>query len=184
MENLLRRDHPEEKKFERNDVKMGPVMEASLSADPDDVLIDPKGKQRHAVSTVEPTTWTWMITPKTWGKHTLRLDLTVPFTINGMPQIREIKTMSRDIEITVTPFSLVRRFVETNWKWLWTALLIPLVHYLLKQRKLRQTQAALAGGARLNATPPRERERGRDPRAGALRDIRGEHAKGPRRRPR
>ena len=182
MEKLLRRDHPEPGNFEHDDVKMAAVMEASLSADPDDVLIDPKGKQRHAVSSLEPTTWTWMITPKTWGRHTLRLELSVPFTINGTQQLREIRTMSKDIEITVTPFSLIRRFVEANWKWLWTALLIPLVHYLMKLRKSRQAQAALAGGAKLNAANPRGRAR--DARPDAMRDARRKHAHPPRRRPR
>ncbi|MCC8400490.1 PASTA domain-containing protein [Paraburkholderia sp. MMS20-SJTN17] len=148
---LIKRLNPAAANFQHDRVRIYPEMEASLTAQPDDFSIDPGPEKpyRQAVSDTKPTTWTWYVTPKRWGVHRMRLALYARIPIEGKQMPVLVQTFDKNIIVTVTPWSLVRRFVLENWKWLSVTLLIPLGQFLWKNRRRLQPRVNAA-----SVTPP------------------------------
>ncbi|MBC8724347.1 PASTA domain-containing protein [Paraburkholderia sp. 31.1] len=153
---LIKRHNPAAANFQHDRVRIYYNMEASLTAQPDDFSIDPGPEKpyRQAVSETKPTTWTWYVTPKRWGVHRMRLALYARIPIEGKPTPVLVQTFDKNITVTVTPWSLVRRFVLENWKWLWVTLLIPLGQLVWKNRRRLQPRVNTA-----SVMPPRHHHR-------------------------
>lgn len=81
------------------------------------------------------TSWRWDVKALSPGPHQLHLTLTAILDLNGSPSRRDIETYDTTIDVQVTPKQQLRQFVGKNWQWLWSALLIPLLGWLWKQRK-------------------------------------------------
>ncbi|EDZ98845.1 hypothetical protein BH160DRAFT_5842, partial [Burkholderia sp. H160] len=153
---IIKRHNPAAANFQHDRVRIYYNMEASLTAQPDDFSIDPGPEEpyRQAVSETKPTTWTWYVTPKRWGVHRMRLALYALIPIEGKQSPVLVQTFDKNITVTVTPWSLVRRFVLENWKWLWVTLLIPLGQFAWKNRRRLQPSVNTA-----SVTPPRHHHR-------------------------
>lgn len=79
------------------------------------------------ISSDEETNWKWEITPKCRGLHDLHLVLNVLLPIKGTDEVRRnIQTFNKTIEVKVT----LKGFFLENWKWLWTAIIVPIVVWL------------------------------------------------------
>jgi hypothetical protein len=72
------------------------------------------------------TEWRWDVKATTDGKQALHLTLAALFTVEGRDARRAIRTLDRTIEVEVKWSQRIAGFVGNNWKWLWTALVVPL----------------------------------------------------------
>jgi hypothetical protein len=93
-----------------------------------------------AVSESHNTEWRWEIHPKEEGKHSLHLTLTALIEVDGHSTPRAIRTFDKIIEVTVTRTQKLFNFFKNNWQWVWTAILIPIMGWLWKRKKLLTKQ--------------------------------------------
>jgi hypothetical protein len=114
----------------------GSEMQARLTGQ--DFEIVANSPEVQAISYKEPTEWTWDISPTESGKKQLHLTITALFEVEGEETTRQIESFDRTISVKVTWNQRLSGFISTNWQWLWTAILVPLVPWLW--RKWKQSQ--------------------------------------------
>jgi len=69
------------------------------------------------------------------------LTLTARFQVNGQDTPWGVKTFSHKIVVDVTAGQRVKDFFSENWKWLWTAIFVPIFGYFWSRKKSKkQTQ--------------------------------------------
>jgi hypothetical protein len=88
-----------------------------------------------AISGVNPTTWRWQVTPIEKGDLVLDLSLNAIIEVEGERTSYVIRTFSEEIEVEVTVGQQVTQFFGDNWKWLWTAIFIPIGGLAVKKWK-------------------------------------------------
>jgi hypothetical protein len=135
LQKLITLDNPQATNLQSAQVQMSNQMIARLTADPDDFTIDPRGDQEQAVSSQMPTTWSWMVTPNRWGRHTLQLVIEAVVTVEGHSEPVLLTTLDKPIQVTVTPWGRIRRFAADNWKWAWTAIFVPIAGWIWSRFK-------------------------------------------------
>jgi hypothetical protein len=91
--------------------------------------------EEQAVSRSEVTEWKWEVKPTSVGSQRLHLTLTALISYGETTTRKAIRTFDKLIEVEVTWNQRIGSFLETNWQWLWTVLLIPIVSWLWKRRK-------------------------------------------------
>lgn len=99
--------------------------------------------ETQAVSRGGTTEWKWEVKPTEAGSHHLHLTLSAFLDVDGESTPHTVRTFEKVIHVDVTWSQRVGSFFEVHWKWLWAAVLVPLVSWLWRKRK----QAA-AGDAR------------------------------------
>lgn len=130
LENSIKADNPVAKNFQTANIRISPRMTASLTANPDDFDVSPKGDQEQDVGLGEAARWTWTIVPKTWGPHVLTLTLKANVLINGKAEPVSLKTFTRPLLVAVTPFGRVTHFVKDHLEFAWGSLLVPFAGFL------------------------------------------------------
>ncbi len=123
-------------------VRVTDKMEAHLVGDM--FQITPITPEIQAVSRAQRTEWRWEVRPKQRGRHRLHLTLNAFVEVDGSSTPHTVRTFSKLIEVDVTPAQSVRRFVETNWQWVWAAILVPLGGWAWKARKRKRAEKAKA----------------------------------------
>jgi ATP-dependent Zn protease len=103
-----------------------------------DFDIEANSPEVQSISYKEPTEWTWDISPTESGKKQLHLTITALFKVEGEEATRQIESFDRTISVNVTWNQRLSGFISTNWQWLWTAILVPIVVYLWKRRNKSQ----------------------------------------------
>ena len=89
----------------------------------------------------ETTEWQWEIEPSAPGLQTLHLTVSVLMEVGGTRVLRAIRTFDEKIEIQVSWSKTAADFFKEQWKWLWTALLVPLVGWLWGKRIRRSRRS-------------------------------------------
>jgi hypothetical protein len=87
----------------------------------------------------ENTRWLWRVTPLEWGKQELQLTISALYQVNGRDGKRALRTFQHDIIVHVGPWKYAKVFLENNWQWAWTALLIPLGGWALHRLRRKRT---------------------------------------------
>jgi len=108
-------------------------MEARLSGP--DFQITAVTPEKQGISGSEVTKWEWAVKPTKTGRHDLHLTLSAVFTVEGISTSRVIRTFDKTIEVNVTLHQKTTNFLEKNWQWLWTVILIPVAGWLWRRRK-------------------------------------------------
>ena len=90
---------------------------------------------RQAVSATDVTRWRWEVTPTKSGRQRLHLTLTAIITVRGKSSERTVRTFERTLAIDVSLSARAKRFVENNWEWLWTTILLPVGARFANQRR-------------------------------------------------
>lgn len=103
------------------DVKVAPIMTAKLEGSA--FVIDKGSPEIQAVAKNTPTRWLWTIAakPNTYDTQPLALSLWARVNVNGVDADRNIKTLSTQIRVTITPLQLAAGFMGDNWEWFATA---------------------------------------------------------------
>lgn len=114
-------------------VRISNEMEARLSGP--GFKIEAITPEVQAVSASEPTQWKWEIEPTKSGSHHIHLTLSAHLQVEGQRVPRLIRTFERSIRVNVTWRERAGLFLSGNWQWLWTAILVPVVPWLLRRWK-------------------------------------------------
>lgn len=72
----------------------------------------------------------------------LHLTLTAILTTNGESRELEIRTFEKTLTIRVTWPTRVKDFVQGNWNWLWTAIVVPLGAWTIRWQRQARRKAA------------------------------------------
>lgn len=83
------------------------------------------------------TEWKWEVEPEKAGRRRLHLTLSALIDLAGKERTYTVKTFERTLEVDVTFRERLETFVEDNWQWLWTTLLVPLAAVVLQWRRQR-----------------------------------------------
>jgi Divergent InlB B-repeat domain len=114
-------------------IKVSNKMEAHLSGL--NFKIQPITPEIQAVSEEEVTEWKWEIEATKTGTQRLHLTLSAFIDVEGQQASHTVRTFQRTLEIHVTWSDRMSGFIADNWQWLWTAILIPLVGWILHKRR-------------------------------------------------
>lgn len=113
------------------ELKISELMKVRLSGDhfqiaslnEDDQIVDPSNF----------TEWAWNVTPKKRGKQVLHLHVTLRIRLPFGEEKKDHPVLDREIVVSVNPVYSMKSFVATYWKWIVTALLLPLLGWFLKE---------------------------------------------------
>ena len=92
---------------------------------PEGVSVAVVGSEERAVHDTEDTVWQWAVIPSREGKLPIKVRLTAPVVIDGKETPYDVRTFEATVAVFVTPTTRARDFVANNWKWLWTAIVVP-----------------------------------------------------------
>ena len=116
-------------------------MEAVLRSQ--DFEIDPVDPAaRKFVPADQDTEWLWQVTPKKSGDLRLFLTLYAIIDVAGKEGPVKVGTFHRTLKIHVTWTQRAGDFFKSNWKWLWTAVLVPVALWAIRKRAERKPPAA------------------------------------------
>jgi hypothetical protein len=86
-----------------------------------------------AVSDNDSTIWKWEVKPLESGSHTLHLTLSMMLKVDGESTERTVESFDRSIDVNVKWSESFVDFVAKNWQWLWAAILLPAVGWLINR---------------------------------------------------
>jgi hypothetical protein len=118
-------------------IRASGVMEARLTGA--GFKIEAITPETQLVSERGVTEWGWEIESTKTGTQRLHLTLSALIRFQGDKTARTIRTFDRTLNVRVTWFDRVSGFIGGNWQWLWTAILIPVAGFILRNRKRPST---------------------------------------------
>lgn len=99
--------------------------------------VTPTTQSIMAVPTQGRARWDWQVSGIQAGPQVLTLSLfAVVDSAPNAPRIL-IQTFSRRLSVTVTAGYEAMQFLENNWKWLWSVIVVPVAAWLWRRRALR-----------------------------------------------
>jgi len=114
-------------------VKLSRVITARLIAPDFEVTaIEP---EEQALIAGQTATWNWSLLPKASGTYDVTLTIDAKVEVNNREKTAHIRTFERTVKVTVTPTQVIFSFINENWQWLWSALLVPLFLWFWKSNK-------------------------------------------------
>lgn len=116
----MKAQHPGYTSLQGKDIKLTPRMTATISGDGFDIL--PEAAQVQVVSSTEPTTWEWQVTPTQSGSRTLNVLLTGSLLVEGVDTPRTFYLDDEHILVNVGFFGFLKQY----WQWLSSTVVIPL----------------------------------------------------------
>jgi hypothetical protein len=84
------------------------------------------------------TRWLWAVEATKEGQQRLHLTLSAIIDRDGRDRQYTIRTFARTLDVDVTLQDRLNGFFGDNWQWLWAALFVPLVGWLLQRRRHRK----------------------------------------------
>jgi hypothetical protein len=97
--------------------------------------IEDRSEAEQYVAKDGQTTWTWSIEPTRTGKQHLHLTLSAVITLQGRGAPYTIKTFEQILTVNVTWPTKIKTFIDDNWQWLWTTLLLPVVGLVWRRNR-------------------------------------------------
>lgn len=116
-------------------IKVSNQMEARLTGQEGSFKILKITPEEQAVGSIGTFEWKWEVEPLMPGVHTLYLSLIAHFSVDGVPTRKSIRTFEKKIEVEVSSGQWVLQFLEKNWQWLCTTILVPAAVLLWTQRR-------------------------------------------------
>jgi hypothetical protein len=131
-------------------IRYSSTMEAVLRSQ--DFEVDPvDSKSRKFVPSDQDTEWLWQVTPKKTGDLRLFLTLYAIIDVAGKEGPVKVGTFHRTLTIRVTWTQRAGDFFKDNWKWLWTAILVPVGVWAIRKRAERKPPAPSSGSTEPSA---------------------------------
>ena len=100
-----------------------------------------------AISGSELTSWRWEVEPTATGRPRLHLTLSAILDVRGSPSTRTVRTFQRTLVVDVSLSDRVANFLQANWQWLWTAILVPVAAWFVARHKRQAPGGTQGGGA-------------------------------------
>jgi hypothetical protein len=114
-------------------VKISNRMEAQLTGS--GFAIEAQEPDLQAVTSQQITRWTWKVTPTGHARQALHLTLSAHIDVSGRDAPLVVRTFDREIQVNITIPQRVSGFIQKNWQWLWTAIVVPIAVYLWKRMR-------------------------------------------------
>src|SRR5205823_14748857 len=83
-----------------------------------------------AITSQQITRWKWEVSPTKLGPQTLHLALSAHIELAGLDAPLVARTFEREIQVDITIPQRVSAFIQTNWQWLWAAIVVPIAVFL------------------------------------------------------
>jgi hypothetical protein len=140
---------------DRDQLRISASMKVRLSGDPN-FDVRPLSDEEQLVAKDGYTEWSFIVTPLKSGKWPLHLVVTaVVRSPGGTEKYKDYPVKDEVIEVRVSTFGAVGFFVEDNWQWLWTAILIPLAvwGWKIRAKARKRKLATVETGAVVSSAP-------------------------------
>jgi hypothetical protein len=112
-------------------IRVSSQMEARLTGQ--NFKITPITPEVQAIASMERTEWRWEVSPTIEGSHQLHLTVTALLSVEGRDRPKAIRTFDKTIDVTGTATQRISKFIQGNWQWLWTVVLVPIFIWLRKK---------------------------------------------------
>ena len=117
-------------------VQISNRMRATLkSTDPEALAITPATSDTQVVTSRSDTRWLWKVRANKGGEYSLVFSLAAVLKIDGESSELVVETYSDKIEVSVGTAQWIKDFIEHNWQYLLSTLLIPIAIYAYKAWK-------------------------------------------------
>ncbi len=83
------------------------------------------GDERQLTVGSEITEWRWEVTPRQEGPQELYLTMSAVLSFQGREVVKAYPVYDTTITVNVPWSKRVASFIDGNWKWLWTTILVP-----------------------------------------------------------
>jgi hypothetical protein len=99
-----------------------------------DFDIVPLNQEEQIIDTKNFTEWAWDVTPQKSGKKSLHLHCTLRIRLHNdaLEKNKDHPVLDREIVVQVNRAYSIKSFISKNWKWIATALLLPLIGWAIK----------------------------------------------------
>jgi len=99
-----------------------------------DFDIVPLNQEEQIIDTKNFTEWAWDVTPQKSGKKSLHLHCTLRIRLHddALEKNKDHPVLDREIVVQVNRAYSIKSFISKNWKWIATALLLPLIGWAIK----------------------------------------------------
>lgn len=114
-------------------IRISNRMEATLHGG-SEFKVEALSEELQGVSGLEPTRWSWNVTPIEPGRQNLHLELCARIEVNARETPVRIKTFEREIQVEITVARRIGRHFEQHWQWWGSAILVPAAAFFLKKR--------------------------------------------------
>lgn len=111
-------------------LKISELMKVRLSGN--DFNIISLNEEEQIIEKTGFTEWAWDITPKDSGKKVLHLHVTLRIRLPFGEERKDHPVLDREIVVKVNPVYSVKVFLVSHWKWIVTALMLPLIGLVWK----------------------------------------------------
>lgn len=113
-------------------IKVSKIVKATLTAP--DFDITKITEEEQVLSDAGPTEWLWKLSPKSSGKHEVNLSVTAVVKLDGRESKHHLRTFDKTVTVEVTSKQLIIDWLEENYKWIISTLIIPVFVFLFKEK--------------------------------------------------
>jgi len=106
-------------------LKISELMKVRLSGH--DFNIIKLNEEEQIIDKTDFTEWAWDVIPKKSGKKTLHLHVTLRIRLPFGEERKDHPVFDKEIVVKVNPTYSVKIFIVSYWKWIVTALILPLI---------------------------------------------------------
>lgn len=110
--------------------KVAPFMKVKLSGDCFD--INALHEEGQIVSEGGYTEWAWDVLPLKSGSKKLHLLISVRIKLSFGEEKKDFPIIDKDVKVNVNPIYSTKHFISNNWRWLATALILPILGWAIK----------------------------------------------------
>jgi len=105
-------------------------MKVRLSGD--NFKISALNEEEQIVAKDTYTEWAWDVVPLKSKIQVLHFHVTIRLKIEGSEEKRDYPVIDKEVYVKVNPVYSTKVFAVNNWKWILTALLIPLAGWIVR----------------------------------------------------
>ena len=112
-------------------LKVGSLMKARLSGTA--FSVSPMNEEEQLVPEAGHTEWAWDVMPLKSGTQKLHLHITIRIRLPFGEERKDHPVVDREIDVHVNPLYSIKVFFSRYWKWIVTAIVLPVVWWLIKK---------------------------------------------------
>ena len=111
-------------------IKVSELMKVKVSGS--DFKITQLNEEEQFISSHGFTEWAWNIKPQKSGNKILHVHITLRIRLPFGEEKKDYPVIDRDVIVKVNPAYSAKVFIDTYWKWVATAVILPLVGLIWK----------------------------------------------------
>jgi len=112
------------------EIKISEFMKVRLNGE--NFEITQLNEEQQIVGYNEYTEWAWDVLPKKFGKLVLHLKVTLRIRLPFGEEVKDHPIIDREVKVKVGIVYSLKIFIAKNWKWIITALIIPIIGWSVK----------------------------------------------------